>query len=539
MLQALVARIRRAYAASKPRFGNMLLFNDERLFFGVSEVEQPLELMHSRSPEIIAAGATLLETHNEYGDVSEIVISMESLRLAFSGVDSVGTHTVTFPVGIDYQRILGALVQQIDGDGEISYSGEYLTASNVDASVDFTFTVDSVTTTGDVSFNALIWVALSNERTPKPILTPASPTAIEGTDVAITITNYDTGFTYSDIELVESNVTGSSAVRVGDTITLTCGDTTASGGSVQIGIKATDTVGGKTTSELGTTTVGIADAYAPTVGVFYAGTDGTLRNYVTRVNSDGSQVGSQTTAGTSRRFLAGAPCGSYAMFFGGDTGSTTNIVTRIDSDGALVGSQSNVGTARILATGAGVGGNGLFYAGSNGSDLNTVTRIDSTGAIVGSETNAGTARRLPAGTSIDGIGLFYGGVYDSTTTNRTTRIDSDGALIGSETNVGTGRHSLGGASAVGTGVFYAGYELLTTVTRIDSDGVQVGSETNVGTGRRLLAGATIGDYAVFYGGYGGGATNFNTITRIDSSGSLIGSETNAGTSRNGLAGAGI
>jgi hypothetical protein len=112
------------------------------------------------------------------------------------------------------------------------------------------------------------------------------------------------------------------------------------------------------------TSVGIArcslgGALVGSNGLFFAGAPGSPTNTVTRINACGALVGSETNVGTSRQFLSGADVGSNGLFYGGSTGFSClfpgpNTVTRINTCGALVGSQTNVGTARSNLAGAGL-----------------------------------------------------------------------------------------------------------------------------------------------------------------------------------------
>ena len=94
------------------------------------------------------------------------------------------------------------------------------------------------------------------------------------------------------------------------------------------------------------------------------------------------------------------PITTTGMFYGG-LASTTNYnrVTRINSSGTLIGSETNVGTARYGVAGAGLGTTGVFYAGYNAA-TKRVTRINASGALIGSETNVGTARGYLAGAAL-------------------------------------------------------------------------------------------------------------------------------------------
>ena len=285
-------------------------------------------------------------------------------------------------------------------------------------------------------------------------------------------------------------------------------------------------------------------------GLYYAGIQlgCAIANKVTRINACGAIIGSETTVGTSRFFLAGAKVGSNGLFYGGCTnnaGAKVNQVTRINISGVLVGSETTAGTARVGLAGALVGTNGLFYGGYIICGTNRVTRINACGAIVGLETTAGTERWYFAGAKVGTNGLFYGGIrYIGccvTNFNRVTRINACGAIVGSETNIGTIRCSLAGALVGTNGLFYGGCIntfFNNTLTRINACGALVGSETTIGTARASLSGATVGSNGMFYGGNITCGVS-NKVTRINACGAIVGSETTVGTARVGLAGAGL
>ena len=117
------------------------------------------------------------------------------------------------------------------------------------------------------------------------------------------------------------------------------------------------------TTNVGTGRVAPSGAKIGSNAVFYGGTSscGTVfYNTVTRINSCGALVGSQTTAGTARFGTGGASVGSYGVFYGGATLNAcyclvlSNTVTRVNSCGALVGSQTTVGSTRACLPGAGI-----------------------------------------------------------------------------------------------------------------------------------------------------------------------------------------
>lgn len=284
---------------------------------------------------------------------------------------------------------------------------------------------------------------------------------------------------------------------------------------------------------------------APTA-MFYAGLVSTSINTVTRINKCGGLIGSTTSVGTARSYLAGATSGAKGLYFGGFSGCTpSNLVTRINFCGALVGSETNAGTARGFLAGATAGTYGLFYAGGDDcSPSKLVTRINCAGALVGSETSVGTQRTFLAGAPVAGNAMFYGGYAitcvcfcTGTAYKLVTRINSAGALVGSETSVGNLVQCNAGAVIGTRGIFYGGgYGASTnSVTRISCAGALVGSITSVGTARKNLAGASPCSTAVFWGGFCTSGVS-NTVTRINTCGALIGTQSSVGTASATMAG---
>lgn len=147
---------------------------------------------------------------------------------------------------------------------------------------------------------------------------------------------------------------------------------------------------------------GVAGAVAGTNLVVYGGQYstcccGTPRvSYITRINACGTKVGAcSSPAITLATYQGGAPVGGNAMFFGFVTGG--GRVTRINTCGAVVGSQTTITPNRQSAGGAAIGTNGVYYGGCLST---TVTRINACGAVVGGATTVGTARSGQAGAGI-------------------------------------------------------------------------------------------------------------------------------------------
>ena len=350
---------------------------------------------------------------------------------------------------------------------------------------------------------------------------------------------------------------GSGAMRMGADVNVELGS--ASTTQISLGQASVRTLIGVASGAVSFPTNFYGKSSGYSQGIFYGGNTSYpgagCSNTVTRINSCGALVGSQTTVGTARQATGGAPVGSNGLFYAGQIGAICsggtkqNTATRINSSGALVGSTTTVGTARQALAGALVGSNGLFYGGSTGGAVvNTTTRINSCGALVGSQTTpAGTARQALGGAPVGSNGLFYGGVASTcifcSGSQTATRINSCGALVGSQTTPGCYcRLMVAGALVGSNGLFYTsdvyGVGATNAVTRINSCGALVGSETNAGTARRWGGGAAVGGNGLFYGGYGPfGYSLSNTATRINSCGALVGSETTIGTARGSISGA--
>lgn len=255
----------------------------------------------------------------------------------------------------------------------------------------------------------------------------------------------------------------------------------------------------------------------------------------------------------------GKPAGkNVAMFFGGfisDGGiigfGATNTVTRINTDGTLIGSETNAGTNRISGkSGAGINSTGLFYSGldSNAFPVPTLlTRINSSGALMGNETNVGAGMDSLHGASAhESTAMFIGNrspqIYQVDNVNKLLRINESGSQIGSEVFVGKGRgpYSASGARADNVMLVYGGYwytnantSSRTTSTnfveRYDYNGTLL-STTSSGLQREFCVGFDIDNLAFFYGGSyraTSGSSNVlsNQVQRFNSSGTSLGTET--------------
>ena len=115
-------------------------------------------------------------------------------------------------------------------------------------------------------------------------------------------------------------------------------------GGTQIGIE----------TYAGTPRYAFAMAGASTCAIAYGGL--TTYNLVTRLNSSGDLVGSETTIGVGNTMsaAAGAQANDGVIFYGGASyADILNNVLKVNSLGTQVGTDSSVGTARLALGGAG------------------------------------------------------------------------------------------------------------------------------------------------------------------------------------------
>lgn len=293
--------------------------------------------------------------------------------------------------------------------------------------------------------------------------------------------------------------------------------------------------------------------FNPTMGIFYGGseTGPVYYNLVTRIDSNGNLVGTETSVGNAREGIAGAHAANYAIYYGGWGNNNTtsyNTVTIVDNTGSLVTAETNVGAARRFPGGANIGNNAVFYGGLIGDGTsNLLTAIDSTGALIGTEINIGSGRYSLGGISLSGRGLYKGGAsgpvtIQATTYNTLTIIDDNNSLVGNETSVGLSSAAMGTSDANNIGLLYGGFTLnaiINNIAAIDPNGATVGTQYTTGTARDGLAGANTSNVGSFYGGFDSNVSNYNLLTKFNSSLSQIGSESNVGTGRHNIGGVGV
>jgi len=225
---------------------------------------------------------------------------------------------------------------------------------------------------------------------------------------------------------------------------------------------------------------GSGDVY---VGGWFTSYNGTAKNYLVRLNADGS-IDTGFNIGTGMNDfvwrLASATDGSGDVYVGGDftdyNGTAVNRLVRLNADGSIdSGFNAGTGADNIVSSlVSATDGSGDVYVGGsftdyNGTAVNRLVRLNADGSI-DSGFNVGTGAdgdvQSLAPTS-DGSGDVYvgGGFtgYNGTTVNRLVRLNADGT-IDSGFNVGTGadQHVMTVAPAIdNTGDVFVGGDFTT------------------------------------------------------------------------------
>jgi uncharacterized delta-60 repeat protein len=280
------------------------------------------------------------------------------------------------------------------------------------------------------------------------------------------------------------------------------------------------------------------------IGGDFTSYNGTGRNYIARLNADGSLDGTfnpgtgannivRTTALQSDgKIIIGGSFGSY-------NGTARNYIARLNADGTLdntfnigTGTNSVVYTTALQSDGKIIiGGNFTTY---NGTSINTIARLNANGTL-DNTFNPGTgANGFVYTTALQSDGkIIIGGEFTSfngTAINRIARLNADGTLDGTF-NPGTGASATVWTTALQSdgkiiiGGFFTSYNGTgrNRIARLNADGTLDGT-FNPGTG----ASATVWTTALQSDGkiiIGGGFTSFNgtainTIARLNANGTL-------------------
>ena len=293
------------------------------------------------------------------------------------------------------------------------------------------------------------------------------------------------------------------------------------------------------------------------IGGFFTSYNGTSRNRIARLNTDGSlDVTFNPGTGADNWIYTTAIQSDGKIFIGGEfftyNGGGRNYSARLNPDGTLDGTFNPGGGASNQVYTSAIQSDGKIIIGGqftnyNGTAINRITRINTDGSIDGTF-NPGTGVNSLVWTSAiqsDGK-IIIGGqfiTYNGTTVNRIARLNTDGSLDGTF-NTGTGADNTVSTKAIqsdgkiiiaGNFTSYNG-TAINRVARLNVDGTLDGTLTpGTGANSQVYGTAIQSDGKIIIAGnftsYNG--TAINRIARLNADGTLDGTFT-PGTGANNL-----
>jgi uncharacterized delta-60 repeat protein len=287
------------------------------------------------------------------------------------------------------------------------------------------------------------------------------------------------------------------------------------------------------------------------IGGYFTTYNGTSRNYIARLNTDGSLDATFNVAGTDNYVITTAIQSDGKIIIGGYfttyNGTSSNFITRLNIDGSLdaiynagTGANGGVSTTAIQSDGKIIiGGNFTAY---NDTARNYIARLNADGSLDASF-NLGTGANGGVSTTAiqsDGkiiIGGNFTG-YNGTARNHIARLNTDGSLDASF-NIGTGANGFGNSTAIYSTAIQSDGKIIiggnfTTfngtasnyLARLNIDG-SLDATFNVGTGAggfsptvNIIAIQSDGKIIIvgYFSSYNGTARN--CIARLNTDGSL-------------------
>ncbi|MFA7379816.1 MAG: T9SS type A sorting domain-containing protein [Bacteroidia bacterium] len=277
------------------------------------------------------------------------------------------------------------------------------------------------------------------------------------------------------------------------------------------------------------------------IGGSFTSYNGTGRNYIARLNADGSLDASfnpGTGANGDVRTISIQSDGRI-MIGGGFTsynGTGRNYIARLNADGSLdasfnpgTGANSTVYSTSIQSNGKIIiGGEFTSY---NGTGRNYIARLNADGSLDASFNPGTGANNSVYSISIQSDGkIIIGGTYNGTSTNRIARLNADGSLdasfnpgTGANTTVNSTSIQSDGKIIIGGGFSSYNGTSRNYIARLNADGI-LDASFNPGTGANSTVWTTsiqsngkiiIGGYFTSYNG-----TVRNYIARLNADGSL-------------------
>ncbi|HNQ68098.1 MAG TPA: hypothetical protein PKN32_06960, partial [Bacteroidales bacterium] len=280
------------------------------------------------------------------------------------------------------------------------------------------------------------------------------------------------------------------------------------------------------------------------IGGNFSSYNGTARNNIARLNSDGSLdetfiIGTGANSSVSALSIQNDDKIVIGGFFTSYNGVALNYIGRLNSDGSLdntfnvgTGASSFVTTTTIQSDGKIIIGG--WFTSYNGVERNRIARLNSDGSIDASlSIDAGANDRiLTLAIQVDGKIIIGGSftVYGETAINRIARLNSDGSLD-APFNIGTGANSYIISTAIqndqkiiiGGGFTSYNGVARSRVARLNIDGsLDDTFDSELGSNDLVYAIYIQNDGKIIIGGsfttYNG--TPINRIARLNSDGSL-------------------
>lgn len=278
------------------------------------------------------------------------------------------------------------------------------------------------------------------------------------------------------------------------------------------------------------------------LGLFYGGTGG-IGDKVTRITAQATLYKTETTVGTQRPSLAGAPCGVNALFYGGGTSvAPLNRATVISPYGGLVGAELSVGPARLAHVGGIHDGVSLFHSGVGTAAIqNSLSRFNNVATYLNEITFVSSAAKSQHAAANMASSMMCWGLNPWNSQSSLLGFNGAGTVIHRTDNIGVGRERSAGASASGIAIFNGGDVNNTSnrCTTFSDTFTVLQSNIAVGITRMDHGSASIANNAMFYNGASSVTPTNANATIMNSALTILFTNTFIGTVRSSVSGCGV
>ena len=473
-------------------------------------------------------------------------------RKNIARLNADGTLDLTFNVGTGAND--DVFTSAIQNDGKIIIGGEFTSYNgtainriarlNTDGTLDMTFNIG----TGASNYIRTSTIQSDGKIIIGGVFTSYNGTAINRIARLNTDGTLDSAFKPTGTGV--NNMVRTTAIQNNGKIILG-GYFTAYNKTAIIGIARLDTDGTlDTTFNIGTgasyyvSTTAIQSDGKIIIGGGFKSYNGTLRNYIARLNTDGTldttfNIGtgaSSTIITTTIQSDGKIIIGGYFTSF---NGTAINHIARLNPDGTLdgtfnpgTGANNTIRTTAIQSDGKIIiGGDFTTF---NGTARNSIARLNTDGTLDGTFNPGTGANSYVSTTAIQSDGkIIIGGAftsYNGTGINRIARLDTNGTLDPTF-NIGTGTNDNIFTSAIQSNgkIIIGGYFFLYNgtakgnIARLNTDGTLDGTfNPGIGSNSTVRTSAIQNDGKVIIGGnftaYDG--TSRNYIARLNADGTL-------------------